>query len=87
MKKVEEGIRPLYRTNEWQYDKMIGKKLKRKSCYGANVETVIFVQATPNEILRKAVQSKVDKSELRISIVEKGGRDIKSVLLRSDVKP
>ena len=88
MKKVEEGAGLLYRTAVWrQYDRVACKKLKRKSWYGANVETVVFVQATRNEVLRKAVQAEADKSELRIRIVEKGGRNRKSVLQRSDVKP
>ena len=78
----------MYRTAEWQQrERVISKKLKRKSWYGANVETVVFCQATPNEVLRKAVQEEACRSGLNIRIVEKGGRNIKSILQRSDVKP
>ena len=51
------------------------------------METVEFCQAIPNEILRKAVQEEAGKSGLNIRIIEKGGRRIKSMLQRSDVKP
>ena len=78
----------MYRTAEWQqHERIIGKKLKRKSWYGANVESVVFCQATPNEILRKSLQEEVKKSGLNIRVVEKGGRNVKSLLQRSDVKP
>ena len=87
-KQVEDGLRPMYRTAEWQqHERIIGKKLKRKSWYGANVESVVFCQATPNEILRKSLQEEVKKSGLNIRVVEKGGRNVKSLLQRSDVKP
>ena len=87
-KQVEDGLRPMYRTAEWQqHERIIGKKLKRKSWYGANVESVVFCQATPNEILRKSLQEEVKKSGLNIRVVEKGGINVKSLLQRSDVKP
>ena len=53
-KKVEEGVRPFYRMADWQqYERDIGKKLKKKSWYGKEVETVVFVQATPEEVLKR----------------------------------
>ena len=67
--------------------KGIQKIKKSKSWYGKSTETVLFVQATPNEELRKKVQKEADKSGLRIKVCEKGGRTIRSLLQRSDVSP
>ena len=85
--KVERGQRPMYRTANWmQYERDIEKNLNKKKWYGANIETVVFVQATPNEILKKAVQLEADSIGLRIKVIEKGERDVKSILQRSDIQ-
>ena len=47
----------------------------------------MFVQATPKEILKKAVQSEAESIGLKIKVIEKGGRDVKSILQRSDIQP
>ena len=86
--KVENGERPLYRMGEWKkLERGIQKIRKGKSWYGKSTETVLFVQATPNEELRKQVQLEADKSGLKIKVCEKGGRTIRSLLQRSDVLP
>ena len=38
-------------------------------------ETVVFVQATPNEVLKKAVQNEADQSGVKIRVVEKGRKE------------
>ena len=84
--KAQNGERPLYRIGEWKKLERGIRKIK-KSWYGKTTETVLFVQATPNEELRKKIQKEADKSGLRIKVCEKGGRTIRSLLQRSDVSP
>ena len=88
IEKVGNGERPLYRNGHWKkYDRSLDKMLKKRSWFGINTESVVFVQATPGEVLKKAVQSQADLCGLKIRVVEKGGRNIKSILQRSDVQP
>ena len=85
--KVELGIRPLYRMATWhKKDRALEKKAKAKKWAG-NVESVLFVQATPGEILKKRIQEVANSSGFQLRIVEKGGRTLKSMLMKSDVKP
>ena len=88
MDKVKNGHRPLYRTSEWnKYDRAVDKILKKKNWYGKDTETVVFVQATPGEVLKKAIELEAKGVGLKVKVVEKAGRDIKSILQRSDVQP
>ena len=45
----------------------------------------MFVQATPRELLRKKVQEVCDREGMRVKVVEKGGRNLKQILQRSEV--
>ena len=88
MEKVIGGQRPFYRNGDWlRFERSIDKVLKKRSWFGRNTETVVFVQATPNEMLKKAVQTEADLSGVKIRVVEKGGRNIKSIPQRSDIQP
>lgn len=66
----------------------IEKCVKAKNWAG-NVQSVLllFVQAPPGEMLRKKIQQVYDMSGIRVRVVEQGGRSIKSMLMKSDVKP
>ena len=78
----------MYRTAIWnEYQRSLDKILKSKNWYGSDTESVVFVQATPGEVLRKAVQREANLSRLKVKVVEKGGADLKSLLQRSDVQP
>ena len=55
--KVNKGHRPIYRISaRKKYDRAVQKILKKKKQYGEQTETVVFVQATPREVLKKAVE-------------------------------
>ena len=57
-KKVDSDLRPLYRMAKWKkQERGIEKKLKAKIC-GGNCETVVFVQATPGEMLKNRIQQR-----------------------------
>ena len=85
VRQVERGDRPLYRPSHWdREDRALKKKVKEKSWFG-NKQSVIFVQSTPGEILRKKVEEIVDSAGFKVKVVEKGGRTVRSLLQKSDV--
>ena len=87
-RKAEDGHRPLYRLGNWKkLERSVDKIRKAKNWYGKDTETVLFVQATENELLRKELQKEADCCGLKIKVVEKGGKSVKSILQRSDVAP
>ena len=47
-------------------------------------ESVIFVPSTPNSLLQRRHQGEIDRQGIKIHIVEKSGRSVKSFLQRSD---
>merc|ERR1712240_644371 len=61
-------------------------KKKKKNWYMKDgvSETVMFVNATPNEILKKKVERIAKKYKLKIKVVERRGRTVKSMLQKSD---
>ena len=82
------GERPLYRPADWNREKRSLTKLRsEKEWYGSNMNSVLFVQATPGEVLRKQIQEVADRHKMKVKVVEKGGKSIKSILQRSDVEP
>ena len=86
--KSQRGERPLYRPAGWcKVERSMSKLRSKNGWYGTHMDSVLFVQATPGEVLRKQIQEVVKKHRLKIKVVEKGGRSIKSMLQRSDVEP
>ena len=80
-------MRPLYRKASWKKEQRgLEKKLKARQWAG-NAESVVFVQATPGEELKKSTQEVANKSELKIKVVERGGRTMKGLLQKSDIVP
>lgn len=80
----QEGIRvPIYRSNEWRINAQIEEKEgKKKSWYKrGSFSSVIFVPATPESTLKKALDKDVKESGLKI----KAGVNIKRILQR--IKP
>ena len=88
VRQVCEGERPLYRPASWEKEaRAMKKKMKGRSWWGERNESVMFVQATPNEVLRKEVQKIIDASGFKVKVVQRGGIPLKSMLQRSDVDP
>ena len=83
---VDNGDRPLYRPREWKRDERSrSKKDKQLNWYKkGGYESVIFVPATPNSELQKKYSNEVTKSGLKIRIVERAGKSIKSFIQKSD---
>ena len=85
--KVRRGDRPLYRLSSWKkMERAVDKKVKARTWFG-NVETVLFVQPTPGEVLRKQLQDLANSTQFKIKVVERGGRTLKAMLQKSDVIP
>ena len=88
-KLVQRGERPLYRRAWFEKSKRAQEKLwKKKHWFGADKFGVVFdfVQATPGQILKKAVEKAVGEKKFNIKVVEKGGRSVKQFLQKSDVR-
>ena len=85
---ADKGTRPIYRSAQWNRGKRAIVKLRsKKDWYGKTNDAVMFVQATPGEILKNEMEKVVKGHGMKIKIVEKGGMTLKNKLQRSDVEP
>ena len=88
LKQVNDGVKPLYRSASLnKEERAIAKKMKGKNWYGSQFESVLFVQSSPGELLKKEVQKVIDASGFKVRVVERAGVPLKSLLQRSDVEP
>ena len=88
LKQVNDGVRPSYRSASLnKEERAIAKKMKGKTWYGSQFESVLFVQSSPGELLKKEVQKVIDASGFKVRVVERAGVPLKSLLQRSDVEP
>ena len=84
--KVSSGERPLYRPYDWnrqERDEMKKEKAVRWYTKGG-YESVIFVPSTPGSVLQRRYQEEINRHDIKIRVVEKAGRSVKSMLQRSD---
>jgi len=79
----EEGVRPLYRPKGYEEEVRRKKKNRTKETWYKPNDTVLFVPPTPNGELRRRMEQVVENgnsNELRIKVVERAGRKIRSIL-------
>ena len=85
-RKVSIGERPLYRPYEWNRQER--DEMKREKAVGwykrGGYESVIFVPSTPESVLQRRYQAEINRHGVKIRVVEKSGRSVKSMLQRSD---
>jgi len=83
--KEQEGIQPMYRPKNWNVkERAAEKKRKKENWFRKNGEdTVIFVPATPHSELKKEFDKAIDKSELKIKVIERAGQNLKDRLQKS----
>ena len=81
-----DGERPLYRPKTWKtLEREKERKEKKNNWYKkGGYDSVMFVPATPGSVLMKKYRNEVEKSGLKIRIVEKAGMSLKQQLQRSD---
>ena len=86
LEKDRNGERPLHRPREWKKrERERKKRSKAQEWYGkGNYDSVLFIPATPNGELKKTIQQEINKSTLRIKVVEKNGVSITSLLQKSN---
>ena len=80
------GVRPRNREKNWKRGERIDeKRRKRNEWYKeGGFDSVLFVPMTPDGELRKMYQQEVKKSGIRIKVIERTGRTLKSQLQRSN---
>eukprot|EP00794_Sanderia_malayensis_P013424 gene13424-14803_t len=85
-RRVELGERPLYHPFEWNREERDRAKKNRVLNWYKNgkYDSVIFIQSTPGSELKSKYQNEIDRCGVRIRVVEKAGRSLKSRLQRSD---
>ncbi|KAL8613584.1 hypothetical protein ACOMHN_022003 [Nucella lapillus] len=84
--KDRNGEQPLYRPKNWQRtERKKIRRAKKEDWYkkGGN-KTVIFVPSTPHSQLSKRYQEVIGKTNLKIKVVERSGKTVKSILHESD---
>ena len=87
VRKMEEGIQPLYRSRNWnKEERQKNKEAKRNSWFkkGNNAEAVMFVETTPNGELAKRCRDAFASQGLRVKIVERTTSTIKQKLVKSN---
>ena len=84
----EERLKTIKKASE-KYEKMKSekknynyKKKKSKNWYLTNGkhETVMFVNATPNEILKRKVEQSAKKHKIKVKVVERRGNTMKKIV-------
>ena len=80
------GIRPIHRPKDWhRMERVEQKERKRRNWYKqGGFDSVLFVPSTPDGKLKKMYHHAIRDSGLRIKVVERTGRTLKSELQRSN---
>ena len=80
------GIRPMHRPKTWQRtERMIEKERKKKTWYQiGGFDSVLFLPATPGGKLKRTYEKDIRRSGIRVKVVEKTGRTLKSQLQTSN---
>ena len=85
---MREGRRPLYRSSSYKKEeRAIRNEVKALSWFGAGNQSVMFVQATLGEILKKDVEKVMKTCGFKVKVVEQSGRSVMNMLQRSDISP
>ena len=86
VKADREGSQPLYRDKDWYKNTDNQKKQKKNKDWTKGCDGIIFVQSTPNGVLAKRFRETIKNfpSDIKLRIVEKGGRSMKSTLVNTN---
>ena len=86
MEKEEKGIRPINRPKSWRRaERRNQKEDKKKNWYRqGGFDSVLFVPTTPAGKLKRMYEDEIRKTGIRIKVVERTGRTLKSQLQTSD---
>ena len=88
LRRDAEGETPLYRGKDWNRSERIkAKELKKKTWFKGkreDSEAVFFVRATPGSALAEKCKMEFRRSGLKIKVVERTGKSVKSCLVKSN---
>ena len=86
IKKNDEGTQPLYRNKNWNVrERREQKRSKKKEWYTRDgSEAVFFVETTPDGILAEACKKSFKKAGLKVKVVERTGKTVKTALTKSN---
>ena len=84
--KEELGIRPINRPKDWNRESRRKEKVEKRNNWYRNggFDSVLFVTMTPNGELKRRYEKEIRKSGLRIKVIERAGRTLKSQLQTSN---
>ena len=82
----ERGFRPMHRPKNWRRtERIMEKEEKKKSWYKqGGFDTVLFIPTTPDGKLKGMYEKAIRKSGIRMKVVERTGRTLKSQLQTSN---
>ena len=86
IRKEENNERPIHRPKGWKKkERTIERREKKANWFkkGGN-ETVVFIPATKGSELKRSFQEVIKRSKVKMKVVEKTTRSIKSVLVKQD---
>ena len=86
IRKEENNERPVHRPKGWRKkERMIERREKKANWFkkGGN-ETVVFIPATKGSELKRCFQEIIERSKVKIKVIEKTTRSIKSTLVKQD---
>ena len=88
IKKDERGEEPLYRPRDWKKVERANERRNKRGDWfkgpKKKYETVIFVPTTPGGELRKKYMETVERSKVKVAIVEVPGKCLKRRIQKSD---
>ena len=86
MENEENGVRPIHRPKNWQRaERAEEKERKKRDWYKqGGFDSVLFVPSTPKGKLKHMYEKEIKKSGIRIKVVERTGRTLKSQLQTSN---
>ena len=87
MKEEEkENGKKIYRRRDWRRKERRKEREERKKTWytKGGYDSVLFITATPNSKLRIQMQKEINKTDIRIKVVEKSGTKLVKQLQRND---
>ena len=96
LKKDSEGVKPLYRSKDWnRSERLKTKEFKKKTWFKndgsdavffvkATPGSTFFVKATPGSTFAEKCKAEFKKTGLKIIVVERSGRSVKKNLVKSN---